>query len=134
MNERDPLETLADGYREEGYEVLVRPTGSALPAFLEGSDVDILARKGDQLVALTLKKGEDPSEADETSILLTANLDGDYGKSLLAEAERLLSPDTLRAALLMGWAAFEAAARETLGRETAGSDKLTPRALMEGLL
>jgi len=133
MDEQDPLETVAEGYREEGYEVLVRPTGSALPAFLEDSDVDILARKGEQLVALTLKKGEDSSDPEETSILLTANLDGEYGKSLLAEAERLLSPDTLRAAFLMGWAALESAARETLRLEADEADKLPPRALIEAL-
>lgn len=133
MSERDPLEALAEGYREEGYDVLVRPLRQALPAFLENSDIDILARKGEQLVAVSLRHGEIPSSSAESATRFTANLDADYGRSLLAEAERLLSPDTQRAALLMGWAAFEAAARETINRETAGADKLTPDALIEGL-
>ena len=34
----------------------------------------------------------------------------------------------------MGWAAFEAARRETLGRDNPESDRLAPRALMNGLL
>ena len=137
MSKQDSLETLAEHYRDEGYEVLVRPPGPALPAFLEGSSVDILARKGERVVALTMKEGVLPADSEGGLSLLTAHLahlDGDYGKSLLAEAERLLSPDTLRAALLMGWAAFEAAARQTLAREIPESDKLPPRALMESLL
>src|SRR5690349_12421930 len=124
MSERDPLEALAEDYRGEGYDVIVRPPRSALPAFLENSDIDLLARMGDQLVAISLKQGEIPSSSAATSTLLAAILDADYGKSLLGEAERLLSPDTLRAALLMGWAAFEAAARETLGRDNPESDRL----------
>jgi hypothetical protein len=133
MSERDLLEALAEDYREDGYDVVIKPPLTALPAFLENSEVDLLARKGERLVALGLKGGEGASDPGEPSVLLTAHLDGDYGKSLLSEAERLLSPDTLRGALLMGWAAFEAAARETLGRDNPGSDRLTPRALMNGL-
>ena len=94
MSERDPLEALAEDYRGEGYDVIVRPPRSALPAFLEYSDIDLLARMGDQLVAISLKQGEIPSSSAATSTLLAAILDADYGKSLARRGRAASQPPT----------------------------------------
>ena len=104
-----------------------------MPRFLEDEDVDLLASKGGQFVAFALNKQEGFDDFGKPSGLIDASLDDDYGRSLLAEAKRLLRPDTLRSALVMGWTAFEAAARSVLRQKEVGDDKLQTRPLLEML-
>src|SRR4051812_25769282 len=111
MDDREPLDRLVEKYRQEGYDVLIRPDPSQLPGFMEGAPVDLLARKGDHIVAL---KVAERGEGNGEPVRVEADLGVGSILSLLQEAEALLNPRTMRAALLIAWAAFEAAARAVL--------------------
>jgi hypothetical protein len=131
MSENSPLERIAEKYRKEGYDVIVRPPQDELPAFLGDAKVDILVRKRDHLVAFQVKDlGLAEAEAIDQ---LAANLGAGYAVSVLEEAETLLNPQTKRSALAMAWAAFEAAAREALYPGEEAFAGATPRKLLEEL-
>jgi hypothetical protein len=130
MDRARPDESLADSYRREGYDVVLQPSGSDLPTFLEGLKIDLLARNGGHFLAHT----SDGQDAEGTLRVISASIPDDYSASLLAEASRLLRPDTIRAALVIGWSALEAASRERLAREGRASEKLTSHAIVDALL
>src|ERR1022692_4495088 len=65
MPDRDPLEEFADHYRQDGYEVVVRPKPDALPAFLANSEVLIFARKGREYLAIHPKPQEAAASSHE---------------------------------------------------------------------
>ncbi len=111
MVERDPLKAIAEKYRMEGYEVAIHPNASDLPAFLANTPIDVLARRHNHLVAI--KANEQP-QGDVEQVEISADLGADSAALLVEEAELLLSPQTIRAALAMAWAAFRAAARAVL--------------------
>ena len=110
MNERDPLNRLAEKYRHDGYEVLLQPKAADLPVFLEDTPIDLLARKGNHIVAL---KVIPRTGGDGDPVRVEADLGIDSTYSLIQEVESLLNPRTMRAALVMAWAAFEAALGRT---------------------
>ncbi len=56
------------------------------------------------------------------------------GRSLLAEAERLHAPETLRSALLIAWAAIEAFARRLIERKTSQENHVSPLDLINQLV
>ena len=130
MDEQDPLENVAEKYRQEGYEVVIHPEASDLPVFLQSSPVDIFARKGEKIVALKMNE-EDDSPGGAVGVV--ADLDADEGLVLLEEAESHLHPETIRSAIVMGWAAFEAAVRGALKRSMSSIASATPRQLIEKL-
>jgi len=131
MNEHDLLDRIAEKYRTEGYDVLVRPAPEELPAFLRDTPVDILARKRDHIVALQVKEQE--ASEGEPVYEVAADLGAGYAVSVLEEAELLLNPQTMRSALAMAWAAFEAAAREALQPGKDAFAGASPRKLIEEL-
>jgi REase_AHJR-like len=129
--EAEAIDVLAEEYRRDGYTVAVQPH-TELAQFLEIPDVDLIATKGDEVIAVNLKRhGE---KKDKPVVVADGTIGGDYSLSLLKEAERLQTPETRRAALLMAWTAFEAAAREVLQGEGHEIEKRTPSALIQGLL
>ena len=130
MGDRDPLERIAEKYRRDGFDVQIRPAASDLPAFLANTPVDIIARKGDRVTALTVNE---EGSSDEESIGVGAELGVDGAIRQIEEAELLLNPRTIRAALVMAWAAFEATARAVLqpGREAFAG--VSPRQMVEEL-
>lgn len=131
MTEDEAIRVLAEDYRRDGYSVAVHPH-TELAQFLEIPDVDLIATKGDEVIAVNLKRhGE---KKDKPVIVADGTIGGDYSLSLLKEAERLQMPETRRAALLMAWTAFEAAAREVLQGEGHEIEKRSPSALIQGLL
>jgi hypothetical protein len=130
MGERDPLERVAEKYRNDGYEVLIHPSDSDRPPFLPNTPVDILARKGDHVVALQVKD-EEASEAE--SVGVDADLGVDAAIKQIEEGELLLSPRTMRAALLMASSAFEATARMVLQPGRTAFSGASPRQMVEEL-
>ncbi len=131
MAEPETINVLADRYRRDGYTVAVHPH-SGLAQLLEIPDVDLIATKGEEVLAVSLKRhGE---QKDRPVVIAEGKMGGDTSLSLLRVAERLQTPETRRAALLMGWTAFEVAAREVLQGEGSPFEKRTPSTLIEGLL
>src|SRR6266436_6490686 len=136
MNEQEMLEKVAQEYREEGYDVVVQPSRDLLPEFLVDGTVDLIAQKGEEHVAVQVKGRRQlydlqpppikvavgsgwrfdivvyPPDASE-EVPPNGNDQGTgYANTLIEEAEQLLHPGTLRAALLLGWSAVEASMRE----------------------
>src|SRR5262245_29531966 len=105
MDEQEPLNAVAARYRSDGYEVLIHPSPSDVPTFLEGAELALLARKGDQVVAVQTSDRVDP---DAEPIRVSGRVESAYARSLLEEAELLLTPETTRAALVLAWSAIEA--------------------------
>src|SRR5438105_11730747 len=137
MAEPDFLDDIVEKYRKDGYDVLVRPSPDDLPAFLADTQVDILARKRDHIVAFQAKEKE--ASGADSIYHMAADMGAGYAASLLEEAELLLNPQTMRAALVMAWAALEAAARASLlpGKEAfakSPSSKLIEELAVTGLV
>jgi len=130
MGEREPLEQIAERYRKDGFDVLIRPSTSDLPAFLANTPVDLVARKGDHVIALKANQGGD---SDEEPVEVDADLGIDAAIEQIAEAEHLLNPRTMRAALVMAWAAFEASTRAVLQPGKSAFAGGSPRQLVEEL-
>ncbi len=112
MTEQETIQNLADKYRSQGYTVILDPRSSPeLPSFLRDAGIDLIALKNDEIITVQAK-----SVGSAQPLILAAEYDAQYGLSLLAEAERLLTPETIRSALLISWAAFEGIARVLLNR------------------
>lgn len=122
---------LAAEYRGNGYTVAIQPNDE-LAQFLEIPNVDLIATKKDEFLAISLKK-HGPRK-DTPVVVAEGRIGGDYSLSLLKEAERLQMPETRRAALMMAWTAFEAAAREVLYAERKEIDRRSPSVLIDQLL
>ncbi len=129
MDEQDVLSALAEKYRSQGYEVKVRPGADDLPDFARRSEANLLARKGREILLLRLNEG-----GQSEDVLKATDVGLEYVNSLVLEAEQLLRMDTPRSALLIGWAAVEAAARDLLRQTRMEVDWLTPRNMMNELV
>src|SRR3954464_13348070 len=127
MGAPNPLERLAEKYRREGFEVFLRPTPSEIPSFFENTPIDLLARKGDRIAAI---KNNDEAMAEDEQIELAGKLGVESASLLIQEAELLLSPLTLRSALVMAWSAYEAAARAALRPGSTDFDAIPPRKML----
>lgn len=114
MTEEEAIRVLAEQYRRDGYNVAVHPH-TELAQFLEMPDVDLIATRGNEILAVNLKRHG--AQKDRAVVVAEGRIGGDYSLSLLKEAEGLQRPETRRAALLIAWTAFEAAAREVLQGE-----------------
>lgn len=164
---RRKIDSLAREYRDAGYEVIVEPRNNELPEFLRGFEPDLLAKKlGDNIVVAVVAggKGHKHGRIAELSELLSHRKDWRFllvrlgSKTLRAYemsakgplnwkeieavagvARRLLEQQDHRAAILVAWAAFEAASRRVLtGDEQvpadAGPGEVTTLLYTEGLL
>jgi hypothetical protein len=116
MSELDPLEELADRYRNEGYEVVVRPRPEELPPFFANSDVLLLAVKGGEYRAVHPPPQPAGTAPDHGRPPVTSGREPDamHLRTLLAEAERCLRAGAIEAALLLSWSVLEAALREAV--------------------
>ena len=65
MSPPDALEQIAARYREEGYQVSIRPSAADLPSFLENSEVLLYAHKGSEHLAL----GRPSSRVQHTGVV-----------------------------------------------------------------
>jgi hypothetical protein len=110
MDERAWIARVAEHFRSRGFDVIVEPKAGALPVFLANVEVDLLARKGEQYIGIEVKGNTAHATGIELS-QVTADLDLDYAKALLEEADKLLLYQTKAAPLLVTWAAIEAVMR-----------------------
>ena len=52
----DALERVAEPYRDEGYEVIVRPRGDQVPPFAAGLELHLIATRGIEGVIVVIKR------------------------------------------------------------------------------
>jgi uncharacterized protein YutE (UPF0331/DUF86 family) len=142
IRERDFLQTLVPGYEAEGFSVFLHPAREMLPPFMRGYQPDAIAVKDDKKIAIEIKRdatrraaGREelqrifsehpewelriyyiPGRAEEEDIQTPDLSEID---AALAEVDQLKRAGHLRAALIMAWAALEAAGRALLPRDLA---------------
>lgn len=130
MTEPSWIAALAAKYLARGYEVKVEPRPEDLPDFARhAGNVDLVARNGRETVLVQAKM----TEADP-DVFVAADLGGEYVRSMILEAEQLLRLDVPRAAFVMAWASFEAAARDMLRRAGRDADKMPPFEMIASLM
>lgn len=161
MGERHALEPVADQYRQEGYTVVLRPTGSTLPGFLAGFEPDMIARKnGEGVVVQVTLKEELRTEPELSHLVGVVNAepgwrfdlvvlnpkkwpddvasaaaeptDADIHR-LIHEASNLVHLQVPRAAFVTAWAAVEAAMREVARKQSIPLERNSPRFVLNTL-
>src|SRR5206468_812024 len=65
MNNEQRLNHVADGYRAQGYKVVVQPGPDDLPDFAKDFKVEIVARRDDRCVLASVKGSQSDLEADQ---------------------------------------------------------------------
>jgi hypothetical protein len=156
--ERVNLSRLAKQYRDEGYEVLVRPEPQELPDFLQRFEIDLLAKRPDVTVVVEVKWSADTevnqslkglSEAlkdrpgyrfDFVSLKRTKRRPEAAGAIIdselcgrLRETESLLASGGLHAAAILSWSAAEGALRVLAKREKVDIDDQNPALIIKTL-
>jgi Holliday junction resolvase-like predicted endonuclease len=153
------LEKMAEKYRKEGYEVVTSPHKQEL-GDLSDAGIDLIARRGKEVVAVQAKNRHDLYDVQDIEALAKrvesrpgwrfdvivippedyreipqngAELGTEQIRSLLEEAQTGLATGTLRASFLIGWTALEAAMREAAKREGIVIDRETPQFLLKTL-
>ena len=53
--QEETLERVAERYRDEGYQVIVRPSGDQIPPFIAGFQPDLIAIRGNEGVVVEIK-------------------------------------------------------------------------------
>lgn len=149
---RKRLEAIANDYRTKGYEVIIGPRDDQLPRSLKGLVPDLLVRRGGEARVVEVKsrwaRRDTPSlqvlaeavEAEPGWALDVVLLEDDAepwsmaeARRRLDEATRLLSEHRPEAALLLGWAALEAAIRLYARKERIGLERDDPAYLIKRL-
>ena len=64
MDFEQQLQRLADLYRDQGFQVIVRPRPEDLPSFARGFTVEILGTRGHERVLAAVKKNRNEAAAD----------------------------------------------------------------------
>jgi len=142
IRERDFLQTLVPGYEAEGFSVFLHPAREMLPPFMRGYQPDAIAVKDDKKIAIEIKRDATrraagmeelqrifsehpewelrvyyiPGRPEEEDIQTPDLSEID---AALAEVDQLKRAGHLRAALIMAWAALEAAGRALLPQDLA---------------
>ncbi len=164
--EADLTRRVAEDYRAKGYDVIMQPSGQDLPEPLAGFRPDLIARKADKTVIIEVKSrqslGREPyveplvravqqvpgarfelviARPDIASPLPEQARPWRPGEAAgaLDEATRLLEDGHPIAALLLGWAAAEAAlpivaAKEGVRTERNDASYLLNRLVSEGAI
>jgi uncharacterized protein YutE (UPF0331/DUF86 family) len=145
MSDKLELENVAEQYRDEGYEVILRPRGKDLPDFLDRLEPDLIARNRSETVVVEIKtKGDLATDHHLRDLAAIVNAQPGWRfdlvvsnpqiwpdaipsdaserdvseiRSLTDSAARLLSLGELEAACLIAWSAAEAAMRQVARRE-----------------
>jgi hypothetical protein len=143
MNTELRLNQVADRYRAQGYNIVIRPRPDDLPAFAKDFNVEIIARRDDGGVLASAKKTQGDLEADrevpryaevaakqpgwrfdvivlgpETRPMLekrdaTEPSDEDT-RQAIGDVERMLQAGFVQQALIAAWAVLETAMRRRL--------------------
>jgi hypothetical protein len=163
MDFEQELKRVADSYKNQGYQVTIRPTPEDLPPFAKDFKVELLARRGTTASLISVKRNlREVVAAAEMSRYaeITAAQPGwrydfailegerplerelreaqelpnaDIDKAL-AEAEQLLGMGFVRSAMLTAWSCFEAAMRRRLRAAGAAAGWRTlPRSMLTEL-
>jgi hypothetical protein len=113
MSKLDPLEELADRYRREGWEVIVRPQPEELPPFFASVDIELLAAKNGEYRGI---HSPQTATTSTTPPPISSGREPDtiHLRVLLTEAQRSLRNGALEAALLLTWSVIEACLREAV--------------------
>lgn len=143
MNIEQGLNHVADRYRAQGYDVVVRPGSDALPPFAKDFKVEILATRPDGNVLASVKGDPLELEADPNLSMYAEVIEKQRGWRFdvsvlgcgpqwrpgkrnvkepeadevhrsLDEAERLLRAGSVTPSLIVAWAALESAMRHRL--------------------
>jgi len=144
MKKHEVLESVAERYRDEGYQVVLAANKGVLPIEIDHlrESVDLIAERSDQWVAIEVKRRDQLYEINPLAETIKQNLpewrydlvvyppdgvdgipledgepDPDYVAALLKEAHELLDSGKLRASFVMTWAAAESAMRTSARRE-----------------
>lgn len=155
---RQRVQTLAEEYRGEGYEVIVEPSQAQLPPFLAEYHPDLLLLRASESVVVEVKARKslaEDSQVRELAGLLRAQPGWrfelvlvDVGEQIsapedarpftnedimhgTAEAERLLASGFAEAASLRAWAAVEAAVRLLTKEDGLSIGRPTPSVLLK---
>lgn len=141
QSERSQLERIARQYRDEGYQVSVFPGELDLPPFLRDLGIDLLARRGEELVVVQVKASSQPRRAEGLKRIseltekhpelrldivglpatgepaTSTSIDGQYLCDLLDEATAVLTAGHPHAALLLTWSTIEGGIRLLANKE-----------------
>lgn len=154
------VQQVADEYRGKGYDVVLEPEADQLPTVLAGYRPDIIARRGDETVVVEVKSRHSLRRPPQLEALakavrelpgwrfelvvarpdiafplpeLTEPWDEDQVSEALHEARQLLRTGHPAAALLLAWAATEAALRLLASKEAVTIERWEANALLNGL-
>jgi uncharacterized protein YutE (UPF0331/DUF86 family) len=143
FRENDFLHTVVSGYEAEGFSVFLHPSREMRPPFLGGYQPDAIAVKDDRKIAIEIKDATTANAAgmEQLQQIFSAHpgwelrvyyipgppQEEEYFKApdiaeidtALAEVDQLKRAGHLRAALMMAWAALEAAGRVLLPQSLA---------------
>jgi REase_AHJR-like len=161
MSEERDLGKIAERYRDEGYEVILRPRGKDVPEFLDRFEPDLIARNGSESVVVEAKTRTDLA-TDPHLRHLASVINAQPGwrldlvvtnpeiwpdevssgaverniseiRSLSQTADRLVSLDEIEAAHMIAWSAAEAAMREVARRQDIPLERKHPQFVMNTL-
>jgi hypothetical protein len=160
-NKQRELEQAAERYRLKDYLVEVRPSGPALPGFLDRFQPDLIARhNGEQVVVLVRSMAELAKQPELIRLAEVVNAEPGWrldlvvppppGRTwddwveadesspadingLLNEARQLLGLGLFRPALMTAWAAVEAAMRHAARRERLPLQTTSPHLVLDAL-
>ncbi|HUG92306.1 MAG TPA: hypothetical protein VML55_15815 [Planctomycetaceae bacterium] len=158
---QDRLEQVAEQYRADGYDVLIRPGPSELPEFLRRFEIDLIARKDGESVAVAVRRRGEFGDEMQLAYLAgdvnarpgwrfdllvvsdtplgdavpkeVSELDADRIQRLADRAEQLLDQGHLDAACLIGWSALEASLREAARRLLIPLEEQDPQSVLNSL-
>ena len=143
MDNDTELNRLADTYRSQGYDVVVRPGALDLPEYAKGFKLELLGRKGTGGVLVAVKRNRTEFAADKELSRYAAETRNHAGwrfdfaileaeeprarevqgakessdedvRRALEDADKLVRSGFMQAALTTAWASFEAAMRKRL--------------------
>jgi REase_AHJR-like len=142
MNTQQRLESVADRYRQQGYQVTLNPSAADLPSFAKDFKVELLATRPDGNVLVSAKASNREFERDtalsgyaeiiekhpgwryDVFVLAppvpkmrssdAADASEDEIRKLIGDSDRLLQAGFAPQAVLTGWAALESSMRHKL--------------------
>ena len=163
MNFEERLNSVADGYKAQGYGVVVRPGPNDLPDFAKDFVVEVLANRPDGNVLASVKKGPSDLQADPNLERYAAVIDKKPGwrfdlfvvgngtlppadlrdarepseediRRQLDEVDRMFDAGFATQSVAAAWAALESAMRRKLRAEGEEADWGTsPRTMLNEL-
>src|SRR5260370_10169139 len=142
VRERDFLQTLVPGYEAEGFSVFLHPAREMLPPFMRGYQPDAIAVKDGKQIAIEIKRDvtRQAPQMEQLQQIFSKHPEWELRvyyipgrpeeediqapdlpeiEAALAEVDQLKRAGHLRAALIMAWAALEAAGRALLPQDPA---------------